>query len=359
LVGAFIVGDRESSDRIRYYSLLETDIGIRHFESGDTSRRTAVTAITDRNAQKSYSALFDAFKRYFDTDYENDTTVSRLTQETVALQRKYGFNDTELAASYVIIVHGGLINTVPTLFWMVIYIFSRPDLLNMIRKEISKAISIQDNGDTQEAFVDYDCIGSKCPLLLACLRETQRLVAVGTLHRRVLDNIMLSDGSEGDKTDFLLTKGTSILIPVSVSHRSVEIWGPTPDEFQPERFLKTSDTGSFDYGREGKAAAPAKVIEKKTDGAEASRMRKRAYFPFGGGKELCPGRKVAAAEILGAVTVLISGFNLTDSHGQTLKIPRTNQPKLTNQTARAEHGADLSAKITRREGWEHVVWKGH
>jgi cytochrome P450 len=334
----------------------------RTFEAGDPTGRTSLIDVTYRNSKKSHNAMVDALEAYFAAEYDvfndksNEGYVAPLTVDTAAVQRKYGFKAREIAATYVTIVHGALVNMVPTLFWCAAYVFSRPSLLARLREELIAAVVIEEkNGpevgkQSQIVAIDADRIESCCPLLLSVFRETQRLVAIGTLHRRVVEDTVVSTShSEGQKRSYLLKKGTSILLPVANIHRDPLIWGPTASEFDGDRFLGSQshlpDAMATDEGRGNTLSE-----------SSSARLRKTAYFPFGGGKELCPGRHFATTEVLGTMTLLILGYDITEVDGGPLKQPMFGPSKITAATARPHPDAELKVQVGRREGWENVVW---
>ena len=177
-------------------------------------------------------------------DMDEVEEAARMTLDTVELERQHGFTATEIAATYVTIIHGALVNVVPTIFWTVAWVFSRPSLVARLREELLASISIADTAGMQSASeisLDLAILESACPLLLSVFRETQRLAAVGTLHRRVLeDTIVFDDQSDQDDTgsSFFLKKGTSILIPVTNNQRDARVWGSTANDYDPDRFMR-------------------------------------------------------------------------------------------------------------------------
>jgi hypothetical protein len=76
--------------------------------------------------------------------------------------------------------------------------------------------------------------------------------------------------SEG-KSDCLLLAGLDLQLSPSVTHLSTEILGSNATEFDIKRLLKLESNISL--GDATKEAEPE---------------QKRAYFPFSGGKNLCP-----------------------------------------------------------------------
>ncbi|EDU45700.1 conserved hypothetical protein [Pyrenophora tritici-repentis Pt-1C-BFP] len=266
----------------------------------------------------------------------SDNHIASLTVDMAAMQREHGFTARDIAATYLIIIHAAVANVVPTLFWCVTYVFSQPALLVELRDELSAAVTIEAN----TAVVDADRIQSNCPLLLSVLRETQRLVSVGTLHRRVVDDTVVSTHRrESQGQSYLLKKGTNMLISMKSAHRNPLTWGPTANEFHADRFLEKQPS----------------AMEENPD--DSTHLRRVGYFPFGGGQDQCPGRHFAITHIMGTMAVLILGHDITAVGGGPISQPGFGPCRMTEDTVRPHPDADLGVRIERRQGWEEVVWQ--
>jgi cytochrome P450 len=297
-----------------------------------------LAAIKDRASHQGRIAIQEALTIYF-TEEHNPNDVSQLTFDTVAMQKQYGFSASDLAAAYTQVIHASLMNVVPTAFWVLVHIYSRRELLATLQEETAKVVKQQSlkNGERQVA-IEVDQLDNLCPKLMSVFREAHRLASIATLHRRVVEDTFISEGDEANS--YLLKKGITVMIPTTVCLRNPSLWGnAAADEFDPKRFLGQSRKHTEDNGAES-----------------ISNLRKKAYFPFGGGKELCPGRNFATAEVMGIMVVLLNGFDITSADGGPISLPRAGKPKLTTGTARPDRNADLRARIIRRPGWENVVW---
>src|SRR5690349_1977118 len=121
---------------------------IRTFEAGGPTGRTSLIDVTYRDSKLSHDTMENALKAYFTANHDvsdstsDESLVAAFTVDIAAIQREYGFSAREIAATHVTIVHGALVNTVPTLFWCVAYVFSRPVLLSRLRDELITALSI-------------------------------------------------------------------------------------------------------------------------------------------------------------------------------------------------------------------------
>ncbi|KAI0582960.1 Cytochrome P450 [Pyrenophora tritici-repentis] len=312
------------------------------FEDGDPTDSTTVFDLTFRSSKKAHLTLVNVLEAYFTAGHDrlnvknSDNHIASLTVDMAAMQREHGFTARDIAATYLIIIHAAVANVVPTLFWCVTYVFSQPALLVELRDELSAAVTIEAN----TAVVDADRIQSNCPLLLSVLRETQRLVSVGTLHRRVVDDTVVSTHRrESQGQSYLLKKGTNMLISMKSAHRNPLTWGPTANEFHADRFLEKQPS----------------AMEENPD--DSTHLRRVGYFPFGGGQDQCPGRHFAITHIMGTMAVLILGHDITAVGGGPISQPGFGPCRMTEDTVRPHPDADLGVRIERRQGWEEVVWQ--
>lgn len=128
----------------------------------------------------------------------------------------------------------------------------------------------------------------------------------------------------------MLKAGNFIQLPSGVTHNSRSIWGSNVETFDPYRFLPST------IAKLGK--------EQKKQGAQG-------YFPFGGGKHLCPGKHFATTEVLSLVAAIIIGFDIEGS-----SVPERAFQEFGMAVRKPKN--DVDANITRREGWENVIrWR--
>lgn len=299
-----------------------------------------MTAIKDRQSHQGYIVLQKALTSYFENYIDSDRG-SQLTLQTTRMQREYGFSASDIGVAYIQVIHAALMNVVPTIFWVLVNVFSRPELLADLRVEALGAIKQRALSDgRRQISVEVGRLETLCPKLTSVFRETLRLTSVSTLYRRVLEDTSVSENIDGvSGRSYLLKKGVTIMISKIVGSRNPALWeatGAPTDAFDPERFLHWT--------------------EKKT-GADAA-ARKKAYYPFGGGKELCPGRNFAATEVLGLMVVLLNGFEITSAAkvDAPIALPHPAKPKMTTGVMHPDKKSDLRARIRRRPGWENVEW---
>jgi cytochrome P450 len=278
-----------------------------------------------------------ALTEYFASECDTEEDVPKFTRDRLELERAFGMTPDQMAGLEVAVLHGALSNTIPTAYWMLVYVFSNPELLEKLRAEalaVAKETSKSSQGQ-RELALDVVRLEEKCPLLFSTLRETQRVISTAVLNRKVMADTVISDG----ENSYLLKKGNNLQVAHGVTHNLEDVWGRNVGEFDGERFLR--------------AAGQSSQVKSEDDLV----VKPGAYTPFGAGKHICPGRFFASGEILGFMVPLILGFDIVDLHGRSIRVPDAATPWITTPLAKPVAGADLSARLSRRVGWENVVWK--
>jgi cytochrome P450 len=231
-------------------------------------------SVTARAGTKARNKVAKAFYSYFSNN--EHLKGSALVQARYNHSRDYGVSVEDIATFEV----GGslavLTNTFPTAYWMLIYIYSHPDVLQECRDEVLKVSkSTDDESGYTTHSIDMTSIKASCPVITATLQEVLRHTAVGSTVREVTEDTML-DG-------YLLKKGRTLLTPANVLHTDTGLWGENTDNFDHRRFLK----------------APGKKLPNPV-----------AFRAFGGGTTLCPGRHFATTEVLAIATMFIARFDM-------------------------------------------------
>ncbi|KXH35577.1 hypothetical protein CSAL01_05783 [Colletotrichum salicis] len=124
-----------------------------------------------------------------------------------------------------------LANYVPTTWWSVFEVFSRPWLVDAIREEVRKAVKKDENG---EFCMDISVIKSACPLLLSSIQEAQRL---HTIHAHIREVLRDTTITVDNKTQ-LLKSGNYVQINGIPILRNEETWGSDATSFDAYRFIK-------------------------------------------------------------------------------------------------------------------------
>lgn len=211
---------------------------------------------------------------------------------------------------------GVLANTIPSIFYMLVHIYSDPGLLADIRAELSHA-GLFGTPEDMAKNSSLLMIPELCPLLHSTWQELLRVHALGQSSRYVLEDAMLDD-------KFLLKKGMIVQIPMAVMHNDAAAWGPSVKDFQPTRFLKQ-------VGRSEKGGSKPNLT---------------SYRPFGGGASLCPGRHFVTLETEALAACMVSMFDIAPVQGSWI-IPSQKQKSMATNVFPPEK--DIRVRIKMRK----------
>ncbi|KAK7063396.1 fatty acid hydroxylase [Favolaschia claudopus] len=174
--------------------------------------------------------------------------------------------------------------------FMVYFLLKNPEKLRKLRAQIDEVL-----GDREVQYEDF----AKLPYLIAVMRETLRLAATAPMRATTaLEDCTI----RGNRGEYALKKGQSVVINTWDLHRDPKIWGEDADEFRPERML--------DGGFEGKP--------------------NNAWQPFGFGVRGCIGRAFAWQEVTLVMASILQKFDLSlvdPSYTLQIKQTLTVKPK--------------------------------
>ncbi|OCK85342.1 cytochrome P450 [Lepidopterella palustris CBS 459.81] len=174
-------------------------------------------------------------------------------------------------------------NAIPASGWMLMHILDPNGDKTLLGRVMDELVTAR----SQDGSVD---IATLCalPLLHSIFHETLRLYVDVFVTRQLKDDIVvpLDDG----KRRLLLKKSGVVIAPSWLGSRDETRWlDPPPDVFYAERFMRVDqDTGRQAFTTSGTAGK---------------------FFPFGGGKTICPGRVFAKQEVLGSVAMVLLSFD--------------------------------------------------
>jgi hypothetical protein len=87
-------------------------------------------------------------------------------------------------------------NSIPTLYWMLVSIFSNQNLVEKIRDEITSTIVRSDEGGVQNLSIEISKLHSDCPLLVSIYKEAMRLMNQQVSIRFVQADTVICAGDE-------------------------------------------------------------------------------------------------------------------------------------------------------------------
>ncbi|KAL8830239.1 MAG: hypothetical protein Q9170_005822 [Blastenia crenularia] len=287
-------------------------------------------SITARKGYQARIKFTKALDKYFNDN--GPDTGSDLIKARWKYNREYG------AAKYAGCFEigdllGVLVNAVPTFFWILVHVYSRPSLLADLRNEIAVVTEevtaeITTSTDMKKKKtirkITISKLKDQCPLLLSTYQETLRLQTHNSSSRWVTKDTMLAD-------QYLLKAGNVIQMPGYPVHIMSSIYGSDAGTFKPHRFIKT---------------------ERKNE--KGAKQHPASFRSFGGGATLCPGRHFATAELCAATAMFVMQFDVEPVKGPW-KIPDWAHGKVTS--AVPPPAKDVKVRVRRRQGMEDVEWK--
>lgn len=292
-------------------------------------------SLTARKGHLGRERMAKAFTEYFAKRGHESASVLVKNRFKVCADYNLSLEDT---ARFEI---GGVIaitvSTIPAAFWMLYYVFSKPEILALLREEMGSVLETTNLDGSLTRTLSITKLRTACPLLTSTFQETLRHGALGASVRLVVEDTIING-------QYLFKKGCVVQIPTHVVHFDPSIWGSSVNDFDASRFVPGQNKARNTQGKQKKKAPPG------------------ALRPFGGGKNLCPGRHFAATEILALVSMILMRYELhviTASDEQHHKDRGWAMPKSENSSLAAvvrEPDEDTEVEIRLRKGYEEGRW---
>ncbi|KAI0836662.1 putative cytochrome P450 [Hypoxylon sp. FL0890] len=256
--------------------------------------------LTARKSLADRRKVAEALTEYYNRGGQENS--SELTYSRWEVQHNAGATTQDIARLEIINALGVLSNTVPSTFWTLFEIYSRPSLLADLRQELITS-AVYTHTDTSLPFekremvrmIDLSAIRNKCGLLLGTFQEVLRMRSNAIVTRMVHEDTLLNER-------ILFEKGSMVVIPARCVNREKSVWGETGGDFDPYRFLSQGKNGT---SRTSHNAARA------------------AFQSFGTAPNLCPGRHFATGEILAIVAMVVLRFDMEPVLGEWIP-PQAN-----------------------------------
>ena len=204
--------------------------------------------------------------------------------------------------------------TTNLIFWILVRINSSPDLIQKVQDEVhpfAKASQpSQVFGIPEPARLEINAAGlvGSCPLLKACLYECLRLHSKPMSMGIVQKDLSIHGSPESSRSInrerpqiFVLEAGDPVAILSNAQHDPHHY--ESPNSFQPDRFLRSSDS------------------------VQGQRVLVQGSLkPWGSGEFACPGRVFAEQEVLAFVAAILVLWDLepVDSQGWIVPRPKTS-----------------------------------
>lgn len=198
---------------------------------------------------------------------EDDTKWEPVWGSRFSRERHRMFNRLKMSNHGQAVLHLGFMfglfsNANPLTGWMIFHILNpkaEPTLLGRVMGEIRASTK-------KDGSLDVGILAGQ-PLLQSIFNETQRVYVDVLVTRTMLDNVVVPIDQDGRQ--LLLRKNELVMVPSWLAHRDDTAW-EAPSEFNPNRFLRWDENSKQDV-----------FTMTNTQGK---------LFPFGGGRNICPGR---------------------------------------------------------------------
>lgn len=302
---------------IRSYRYFETHLSI--------LLANVLPSITARKAYFARESVVQAMLEYANSGGFEEQDCSDLALSQWQTQKSLGATDINIARIETAFNLGVLSNTVPSAFWSIFDICSRPELLNAVREELEQNAIVVDP-ETNVHCIDLGRMRSVCPIFVSSFQETLRVHSTSAPTRMVYEDVML------DNT-YLLKAGSVVQISGPGVNSETAVWGQDAKEYDITHFLS-----------------------ERRDGAKGSfkpKPRPTSFMSFGASPNLCPGRHFAAAEVLSLVAMLLLRADVKPSKGQWWT-PRLNAWAVAATVSPPAEAYPVS--VHAREKYKGVKW---
>ncbi|KAH6655953.1 cytochrome P450 [Truncatella angustata] len=214
---------------------------------------------------------------------------SHLSRESARWLREQGFSDHTAAGHTLATLFGLNGNTVPITAWALAELLQDPKLLNAVRSEV-----LTESIDAETGELDARRVVS-LPLLQSLYTETMRLHVSFAVTREV------RDGPFEIAPGCWIEKGAIVQTCSTIAHLDEEVWaieGHPAREFWAWRHVRTEESRDERTG------------DTTTRMRFAMNGRPTSFFPYGGGHWVCPGRHFGKMEIMLALALIVTKFDL-------------------------------------------------
>jgi len=245
-------------------------------------------------AYKGREDTIQALKKYFAAGGHH--SAGHLVRGIHTYTAKYGLSYEDMARFELATVIAMLVNTLPSAFWMLYYIYKQPVLLAELRTEIAAIVHEgRDTSGVRTRTIGVKDLKASCPLLNSTWMEVLRHHADGSSFREVTADTVLEN-------KYLLKKGNVVQMPAIVIHNDQRVWGPDAASFNAYRHL------GMEHARKVKAGSGGVLSGEQAQ--MKSQTAPGAFRAFGGGQTLCPGRHFVTTELLSLTAMMILRFDI-------------------------------------------------
>ncbi|KAK3367984.1 cytochrome P450 [Podospora didyma] len=257
---------------------------------------------------------------------------SRFARELSKWLRDGDFTAQTAAGFFASVILGLNSNTVPVTTWILIHIILDQELFHAVRAEALQAVIV--DPATGVRTISLPKLVS-LPLLQSIYTEVMRMKVSIAITRQVTSPVVFNGLS--------IAKGSFMQAMTDIPHFEEEVWGREghpASEFWAVRHLVYTEERDED-GR--KRIVPEFSLAGKTG----------AFFPFGGGTGICPGRFFAKQEILVSVAAVVTRFDIEFVEWTNIDGTKSDREALSDQryAGTAAMPPDRDLKIRWKRLW--------
>jgi cytochrome P450 len=268
-----------------------------------------------RKAWQGREKLVAAFVKYYSLD--GHLEASDLTQARYQALQSAGLSLTDIARHEASMGLALLANTVPATFWILYDLYSRPELLSEIRRELKRNVI---HGSLEgKLVISVSALSNACPLFVSTYQEILRFRSTSSPVRFAREDVVLND-------KYFLKKGSMICIPGRPMSKNSMVWGTSAERFDPRRFIKSSEHNPRQTG---------------------------GFMAFGVSPVICPGRNFASSEILAMVALVIMRVDLIPEGG-VWREPNLNPMAISSIMGPVK--GEFSVRVRLREEFKEMTW---
>lgn len=317
--------------------LWDFDEGVHHLVTSllamSAAGRRAVTARTRlTKAMEEWHTAMAAVQRGDDPgpQYQDLDDVSEVMRVRVKTWVENHASAKLQRTNDVSVLWGVNVNSNKNVFWMLLQIYSRPELLSDIRKEIAGYVKVSPTSECgsngfSKLQIDVDGLCKNCPLIKASFYETMRMNMSGLGIRQVNQDLVLKESAHdatmfGKKRpqSYRIPAGSTLVLGNGTMQQDPRIF-EDPDQFQPQRFID-------EEGKDGSV-----------------RVNMKNLHTFGGGSYKCKGRYFAEKEVLIFAASILVMWDVGPVDGDALILPKMGLAGASRSPA-----ADIRVRLTRR-----------
>ncbi|ETN44162.1 uncharacterized protein HMPREF1541_10712 [Cyphellophora europaea CBS 101466] len=259
------------------------------------------------------------------------------------------------------------VNATGIVFWLLFYAYSDPTLLQQLRAEVAPYVKIASPSDVfpggikEKPRLDIDGPGlrANAKLLMGAFHEVLRMETFSLTYKYLLDDIVVSESAEdaalhhrpGNPKTFALGEGDYVVVPHSLHHYDAKYF-PDPEKFDARRFWVPTNSNSSSPSNNNTKKDQTEKTQLDPSQVEVSYL---TAHPWGGGAQLCKGKKFAEHEVLYIAAALLHLWDFipvsTDYLGRETEVP-WRHPGRASTSATARPARDVRVRVERRGG----VW---